>query len=409
MLFNYLFFFYLLYSSFADMTSVPVFLLDNDNVLPGAMDPVNPFAKLPQPDFMELVQQVRKRSSSVIIFVENEFCTEDISTKDKLGSPFYNLHRGFTEQKVRYFPSILQPYELLNHIFRPHDNNVFYLKDKTTKLHIYDNRFKYFYVFFEDKVNETRINSLRRHDSIINKVFHFVKKFHVGPVSALYTGRTNPLMPKLRHVPFSTRSDQHTARFVTDYAMITLSDVTLLKAGTRWPLTDKIRKSDEWMHQNNMPVVGFDITNFRLNFVFVVEEKGWLLWRIRWRERNVSVGTKVTNLRAPWNVSFACSVPIHIINERDGSVITISNYQLELVKEWLEEKPVKRSAKIRRKFLRSVNCQPFFSAPIVTFLFLTFICLGILFFGVLMLMDCNANDRYDDPQGKPLTITQTLN
>lgn len=205
--FNYLFLIPLLCGVFADRNSVPVFVMDNENVTRPAAS-TNPFSALSAPEFMELIQQVKKRSTSVVVFVEHEFCAEDISAKDAMGSPFYHLHKGLTEQKVKYFPLVTNPSELLNKAFRPNVYNTFNLKQQTTKLPIYDNHYKYFYVFFEDGVNETRIEALRRHDSIINEVLLVLRQFHAGPVSAFYTGRMNPMLSKLGHAPFSTTSSR---------------------------------------------------------------------------------------------------------------------------------------------------------------------------------------------------------
>lgn len=58
-------------------------------------------------------------------------------------------------------------------------------------------------------------------------------------------------------------------------------------------------------------------------------------------------------------------------------------------------------------FGQAVDCIPYFNIEIWTGLFVVFLMLFILTWGLQMLMDVNTNDRFDDPKGKTITISAT--
>lgn len=191
---------FLFQTCFADKNTVPVFMLDHDQVMAHVQFDPNPFAKISASNFADIIHDSIKRSESVIIFIEDSFSVEDISTKDKFGTPFVNLRAALGHNKVKYFPAVIEPYKLLNQVFQPKQFNVFYLRTRT-KLQLMDN-FKYIYIFFQDGSNETRADVLRRHDTIIREVLFVVRQLKAGPVVAFYTGKLNPVVvQKVEFVP----------------------------------------------------------------------------------------------------------------------------------------------------------------------------------------------------------------
>lgn len=176
--------------SFA-MDSAPVLVIDNENIIPDSPE-IDPFEKTNSDVFTKLLKESLKRARTMIFYIENNFCTEDITSRDSLGTPFYHLRQGLIEKKIKYFPAVDSPFTIISQMFEQQEFNVFHQKS-STNLNLYDGRYKYFYVYFEDGSNETRIQSLRRHDLIIRELYFVVRQLVSGPVVAFYTGKSNPV------------------------------------------------------------------------------------------------------------------------------------------------------------------------------------------------------------------------
>lgn len=59
------------------------------------------------------------------------------------------------------------------------------------------------------------------------------------------------------------------------------------------------------------------------------------------------------------------------------------------------------------RFGPPIDCVPYFSAAIWSGIFIVFILSIVLAWGIVMIMDINTMDRFDDPKGKTITITAT--
>lgn len=192
----------LLKNGAAQKHTLPVFILDQDKVLSHIQMVSNPFEKITSGKFIDIIQETMRRSDSIIIFIEETFSVEDLTRKDKHGSPYFYMQQSLKDKKAKYLPSVVEPYSLLTHMFPPQDYNVFYLKSRK-KLELIDS-FKYIYIYFKDNLNETRIEILRRHDMIIREVCFAVRQLKSGPVIVFYTGKTNPsLVEKLHFIPIT--------------------------------------------------------------------------------------------------------------------------------------------------------------------------------------------------------------
>lgn len=192
-------------TSSANKDTLPVFLIDSENVMSHLNVQPNPFVKMTASLFADIIHDAIKRSEFVIIFVEDKLCSEDISLKDKLGSPYYHLHQGLLNKKVKYVPAVTEPYKILTQIFRPRQFNVLYLSSGV-KLQLHDNS-KYLYIFFQDGINDTRAQSLRNHDIIMQEVYFTVRQLKTGPIIAFYTGKVNPIVTeKVEFVPIKPKA-----------------------------------------------------------------------------------------------------------------------------------------------------------------------------------------------------------
>lgn len=181
-------------SSNAERDTTPVFVLDHEKVLSHVPMDQNPFAKLKSSDFAKVIEEAIKRTSVVILFVEESFCFEDVSVKDMVGTPFYHLRQGLKENQVRFLPAVAQPFKTIKQYLPPENYNIFYLSDSSTKLKIYDGKYKHLYVYFMDNQNETRASALRRHDLLMREVYFVVRQIASSPIVAFYTGKVNPIV-----------------------------------------------------------------------------------------------------------------------------------------------------------------------------------------------------------------------
>lgn len=204
-----------------NLRSSPVFVTDYDHVHSHSSDLTsNPFLPLSETLFQGIVQKTKQKASTVIVFVEDHLCTEDISIKDQLGTPYYNLQKSMADNKAFYFPSVLNPFKILSQTLPPQQFNTFHLRSADTKFKISDG-YKYFYIYFEDGKNETRSNSLRRHDLIMREVYFVLQQLIPGPVVAIYTGKRNPITKhtlRLRSVKHETPGKSSVLNFYSDNA-----------------------------------------------------------------------------------------------------------------------------------------------------------------------------------------------
>ncbi|XP_028161783.1 uncharacterized protein LOC114353857 [Ostrinia furnacalis] len=406
----------------ADKDIIPVFLMDYGGVMSHLTVEANPFSKISTAYFADIIHDAIKRSEVVIIFVEDQFSVEDITIKDKLGTPYHHLHQDMLENKVKFFPGVIEPFKLLNQIFQPQQFNVFYL-NSGTKLQMFDGHFKYFYIFFQDGKNETRAEVLRRHDLIMREVYFVVRQLAPGAVVAFYTGKMNPVeVEKIEFVPISpiavTRDPG--VMVVTDGALFRFVGVYAATQTRRATFNQIPMVAEEtWTLESLSTKMAY--TDFELEFNFSFKDKGWLLENVALLEGGEEVGRTDMGVGARWNWAYYCGEPLVLVNTRDGSSVTISEYQIQPLKKrniqrsgtediTTTEDPDAGSGSgagsdDNKGFGSSVNCGPYYSASILAGLFISGICFGILIFGVTIMYDCQNNDRYDDAQGKPLVIT----
>ncbi|KAJ0169982.1 hypothetical protein K1T71_014588 [Dendrolimus kikuchii] len=380
----------------ADKEVVPAFLIDDDQVMKDLKYDANPFNKMSSTDFGDIVHEIIKRSEGVIMFIENMFCTEDLSSKDKLGTPFFHLRQGLLNKSVKYFPAVTEPYSILNQIFQPQPFTVFFL-NIGTKLELPD-KFKYIYVFFEDGKNESRTQALRRHDLIIKQVYFVIRQLKAGPIVAFYTGKYNPVVvEKLSFVeiePIAKPLDQSV--FIRSAgAIFKFRDVETVSVSRRSAFRQVPLVAEEIWEDNKLST-RMAYSEFELQFNFEFGPNKWMLDSVTLYEGGEEVGRTQMDVCIPWEWSYICGEPLIIANTRDGSSVTISQYQIQPLKEG-------NTSNETGNFGKAVNCGPYFSSHILSGLLVGFIFLGILAYGIITLSDCGTNDRFDDPNGKTFT------
>ncbi|XP_013139280.1 PREDICTED: uncharacterized protein LOC106103910 [Papilio polytes] len=395
---------------------LPVFMLDFDRVLTHVKVEPNPLVKISTEFFLDLLQDSKKSSKVVVIFIEELLCNEDISSKDIKGTPYRNMHDELLSERVKYFPAVYNPYKALKQIFANHNKNVFHVGDMD-KLKMYEARNGHYYIYFEDNFNETRIDTLRRHDLIVKEIYNAVRNFATGPVIGFYTGKSNPIilkkykvLPKKRKLismdgGVSVESRDALFRFVGVYS-------SSAKRQSRFSHPPVV--ADERLSRRHLSTkVAY--TDFELEFNFSFKKDGWVIDDVALLEGGEEVGRTRMGAGAPWENSYVCGEPLVIINLRDGSAVTISHYQIQAFRRhdrsyddmiYPEWDYLRASTNNTCKgFGPGVNCGPYFTSTIIACMFVTSVCFGILLVGVIALMNCVTNDRYDDAQGKQLSVS----
>ncbi|XP_031766347.1 uncharacterized protein LOC113510059 [Galleria mellonella] len=314
----------------AHRDTIPVFLIDYERVMDRLFIDTNPFTKTSTTYFADIVHDAIKLSEIVIIFAEELFCAEDVSTKDKLGTPYHHLGKGLQENKVKYIPNVVEPFKLLNQIFRPQHNNVFYFSSGT-KQQMFDGHFKYFYIFFQDGANETRAETLRRHDLIIREVYFVVRQLALGPVVAFYTGKTNPVVvEKIDYSPFRpspTRANLG-VNIETDGALFRFIEVHTETPVRRATFKQLPTVTEETWTRDKL-ITNMAYTDFELSFNFSFKKDGWILENVALLEGGEEVGRTEMAVGAPWMWAYYCGEPLVLLNTRDGSAVTIGQYKIQ--------------------------------------------------------------------------------
>lgn len=111
-------------------------------------------------------------------------------------------------------------------------------------------------------------------------------------------------------------------------------------------------------------------------------------------------GKLATHIGAPLDNSFCCSsgVWFNVENKNNPDIVGVFFKELQI-------QPNFNSTEKMTKFGDAYDCVGFVSSAIWSGLFITFLLLGIVAFGITYIMDIRTMDRFDDPKGKTITVT----
>ncbi|XP_022114480.2 uncharacterized protein LOC110992823 [Pieris rapae] len=389
--------------------TVPVFLLDYESVLPHVVVEPNPFNKVDTSSFFDIIHEAIRNSKVVIMFVEEKFSTEDISIKDEFGSPFQYLKQGLTDKKIKYIPKVIEPYKLLKQVFQHQKNSVYYVSSTSNKIQIRNGRQKHFYIYFKDSANDTRVNTLRRHDMVMQEIYFVIRRIASGPVVGFYTGKMNPVViRKINILPprVAPRKQVLGVTVTSTGALFRLFGVYSTVGSRRSSFSQSPLVTEERWARRQLNI-RMAYTDFELEFTFSSKPEGWIAENVALLEWGEEVGHTKLGVAVPWEHSYICGEPLTIVNTRDGSAVIISQYQLQ---SFQSDVFLRNSSGGNNThcFGPAIHCGPYFNSRILSGLMVSFLCLGILTYGILILYNCNSNDRYDDAQGKPLVIASDM-
>ncbi|XP_041968075.1 uncharacterized protein LOC121725277 [Aricia agestis] len=387
----------------AEHQGVPVFLSDQRKVLSVNIDD-SPFKKMLPTDFTTIMTEVKEKGNVVLIFIEPTLSMEDVSLKDESGTPYFYLSQGIKDGNVKFLPSASSHFETLTDIFPPTIDNTFYLSgtsfSNSIKQKMFYSNLKHFYIQFQNE-RENRINTLRNHDRIMQEIYLTVGNINPGPVLSVYTGKANPINLHLLNVP-KIRHDQELV-LQSSRSMFRLAGFYTPQAEQRKFLYGEVPQiTDEIEGPNSLSIrVGY--LDYVIEFNFYLGEDSWIFDNVTLYDLDNEVGWKKVGAAVSWNSSYACAQPLEVVDIKNGTAVVISRIKAQPFKSQpVSEK--RRSATRNKKFGPAVSCCPYFSAPILAGLLTTFLCCTFLTYAVMFLYNCHTNDRYDDPNGKPLLL-----
>ncbi|XP_053609597.1 uncharacterized protein LOC128674753 [Plodia interpunctella] len=407
--------------------TLPVFLLDHSQVLGNVFVVPNPFLRTGNIAFLEMINHAVKQSSVLIIFVEEQFCTEDISRKDGMGTPYPSLREDVLKHRVKYMPNVLNPISIITQILEPSQMNVFVLKPGQKFDRAID-KLKFFYVFFKDnKRDETRIEALRRHNFAIDTIYEQIQKQSSGPVVAIYTGKVNPITstsprstpgekPYADSTIVELASEGGLFRFIgmklkrPPLARSIVSDMPIIVSELR-----------SKTHTSEFLETYIEFHGFRLRFSFRILPKFWYLDNVTLLEGEEEVGFRNYNIRVPIDQSYYCDEPMTLVSRKDRSMVSITAYQMKpnipISNEMLAQLQINFDLAIIIEMLESLDmsklgtfynvckCNPYYDIHLLSGFFVSGILLFAIFLSVACLYNLKTNDRMDDAYGKFLIIT----
>lgn len=113
-------------------------------------------------------------------------------------------------------------------------------------------------------------------------------------------------------------------------------------------------------------------------------------WNLEKQTPNASK-SQVPQITMPKEFSYSCGSGYFPTADKKGYLLKNFQIQLDFDQEI-------------KKFADSYDCIGFTTAPIWSGLFITFLLLTIVAFGITYIMDIRSMDRFDDPKGKTITV-----
>ncbi|XP_053604964.1 uncharacterized protein LOC128672081 [Plodia interpunctella] len=416
--------------------TLPLFILDYDNNLGELMVDTNPFATISSAIFGEIVEDAVKHCSVIIIFVEDQFCTEDVSGKDKLGTPYVNLRTALLQNKVKYLPNVVNPLSVLFRFMPPAESNAFVLRSGEP-IQIPEG-LPFYYIYFND-YDGSRVETLRRHDVIMHDIFEETRIIS-STALGIYTGRHNPIVlakygrggqSTLKNQMYMPQRGVYLASEGALFHFVGLS-IEMATHKRRAEFKDVPNVASELRSVTSPDTehlrTNIEYQGLQIKFSFRLSEEFWTLDNVTLIDGGEDMGTTVLGVNVPIGRSYYCNEPLIIVNENDKSYVRIPEYQVQPFRArarrvpedvvpfqgppppgpmnpsnpaWIAQAVANSS---NTNFSSATKCNPYFNVRILTGLVVTGVCLSILFVGISVLYNCSGNDHFDDPLAKQLVI-----
>ncbi|KAL1493288.1 hypothetical protein ABEB36_011371 [Hypothenemus hampei] len=373
---------------------VPVYIWGPNSV----GDPVPALQKTSESNFKDEIETKLKGTSRIVIFAEHSLSPEDFGQKDKSGnSAFPHLSKIRKTSKVAYLPSVQNPIKATRHVTE--DVTEIPIQRLTEHFEIPDS--KVLIIDLNDaSENERRFDMLKRHDEVIMSVYeNLLEKY--GNVIAMYTGHHASWIASGHTLSRRTRAAEPA---ITSNQYMSNETVMFYTSGNAVATINgnvrSIPVTYSFQNESGTFVLigtGTGTENaFSVNFTFTKVSNGY--WYLQ--ETSITLDSQPfklstnTTIYAPLGFSYACGNQTF---KTTSFSVMFPSFQVE---------PVFKSTYLTKttKFNDPYNCVGFTTIPIWSGLFVTFILLLIMTFGLTMMMDIKTMDRFDDAKGKTITI-----
>lgn len=367
-------------------------------------EPVPALHKISQSTFKDDITEKLKSNPTIVIFAEQSLSPEDFGQRDRSGNiAFPNLSKVRKTSKATYLSYVQNPIKSVRHA----SEDVSDISIERLKENFEIPESKIVIIELNDaKENEQRFDMLKRHDAFIASVYDQILKKHEN-VLALYTahhaswiGSSEVHARRSRSLLATDPTSTTNQLFLNDTifyytsgdALVTLDTISEYIAITYSANDDNgtITLSGTGRSQNT--------TELTVDFQFIRSASGyWFLQETAVVFGNVNFA-QITNatIYAPLSFSYACG----------NQTFRNSSSSFSIMFPQFQAQPLFRITNLNQqgKFDDPYNCVGFTTIPIWSGLFVTFIFMLIMTFGLTMMMDIKTMDRFDDAKGKTITI-----
>ncbi|XP_066247053.1 V-type proton ATPase subunit S1 [Euwallacea similis] len=370
---------------------VPVYMWGSHR----AGEPIPALHKISQNIFKDEIIEALKDAPRIVVFAEHSLSPEDLGQRDISGNvAFPYLSKVRETSKVTYLSYVQNPVKAIQHasedveeisIERLNKNDI-----PDSKIVIID--------LNDARDNERRFDMLKRHDEIIASIYGELQEKY-GDILAVYTAHHPSWIAS--GVIHSRKTRALTPpNYINQYM-----DNTIVLFYTSGSVIVNVEKSTDtqfnvtYSAKNDSGSIILSGTKNNLSISFELQETTtgyWVLHTTNIIYNDSNTISLVTNgtIYAPLGFSYTCGNQIF----KNGSFsIIFPNFQIQPMFK-------NTSLTMQTKFDDPYNCVGFTTIPIWSGLFVTFILLLIMTFGLTMMMDIKTMDRFDDAKGKTITI-----
>uniref|UniRef100_A0A1E1WHE2 V-type proton ATPase subunit S1/VOA1 transmembrane domain-containing protein n=1 Tax=Pectinophora gossypiella TaxID=13191 RepID=A0A1E1WHE2_PECGO len=358
--------------------------------------------KIPSRDFGVILKHELEQDPMTVIFMEQTLSVEDFSRKTDGETPFPYLHSVVGD--ALYLPSVESPLRVLNKYADPEKVDHVKLTENGLSAEIKPEGGKFLFINLKDaKEDESREELLRRHNDFMEDMFTKLQERY-GKVVAIYTGHY-PSWTIPEHSRVRRQATEAATPSTTDLSMTGLRIIfgtVRLNDGTNDVILQGAAAGDSIVNNtaNEMHSTITFSNNDNVTLNFAQQSGYWMLTSANLVRTSPAVDEHLKikeELYALMGFSYRCAVNITFATVNETTPYTLT-FQNTLMQAYFSENSTDL------EFGDSFNCVGFFTAPIWAGLFVVSILLSIIFYGIMMMMDINTNDRFDDPKGKTITI-----
>ncbi|XP_047518320.1 V-type proton ATPase subunit S1 [Pieris napi] len=369
--------------------SVPVLLWGD---LAGPSMKSNPLGEVSQSEFEDILNNELKDDQFTVVFIDESLSVEDFSRKNSEGKTSFPYLKSNIAEAL-YLPAVENVLEVF-HKYSDSNADHVTLTENGLSAEIEKENVKYLFINLRDaREGESRADMLLRHNDFIEAMVSKLQEQY-DKVAAIYTGE----FPSWTIPESHLRTRRATPGVFYSTALNGLRfyarDIIITSKAGEFNLTGLSGGTTNFNETVMQATLNFSNGSLILNF----ESKlgYWFLDSITYNGEELTTNSDVY---AILGFSYRCGQTASFSKLNDTEQTTVIFRDLK-VQPFFKE----TNSSDTPQFGDSFNCVGFFSVPIWSGLFVTFVMLAITFYGIMMMLDIRTMDRFDDPKGKTITI-----